>query len=221
MYQLETLYTPSLHIHMHCCPGVSVNSACCTDNDWFQCFRYVTVGQYPSWDILLTEWNEGILFDNGLKRTEPWSVLEQDFKEGKQASADDMWIPWRETGNKARKGIHDRKLVIYTLLEAKALGCDLNAFMKPFEEKAYAASEKSKKKSGNTSTVMSQLVKHVFTDMEGQRDDSYFISSGCTAVAAHWQGQKPGQQQATPNLRSSHIMMQTESLRQSNTVNML
>ena len=69
-----------------------------------------------------------------------------------------MWIPWRETGNKGRKGIHDRKLVIYTLLEAKALGFDLSAFMKPVEEKAYAASEKSQKESGNTSTVMSQLV---------------------------------------------------------------
>ena len=120
--------------------------------------RYATLGQYPSWDVLLTEWKEGILFGNGLKRTEPWSVLERDYKEGKQISVDDSWIPWREM-TRARKGIMDRKLVIYNLLEAEARGEDLAAFMEPYEEKAHAASEKSKSKSGNTTTVMSQLVK--------------------------------------------------------------
>ena len=49
------------------------------------CCRYATLGQYP----LLTGWKEGIVFGNGLKRTEPWSVMERDYKEGMQVSGDD------------------------------------------------------------------------------------------------------------------------------------
>ena len=122
------------------------------------CCRYATLGQYPSWDVLLTEWKEGIVFGNGLKRTEPWSVMERDYKEGMQVSGDDSWIPWREM-TKARKGIMDRKLVIYSLLEAEARGENLDDFMKPYQEKAQAASEKSNSKSGNNTTLVSQLVK--------------------------------------------------------------
>ena len=53
----------------------------------------------------------------------------------------------------------DRKLVIYSLLDAEARGEDLADFMKPHEEKAQAASEKSKYKSGNNTSVVSQMVK--------------------------------------------------------------
>lgn len=98
------------------------------------------------------------MFSNGLKRTEPWSVMERECKEGMQVSDDQIsWIPWREM-TKARKGIMYRKPGIYSLLEAKGRGEDLDDFMKPYEEKAQAASKKSKSKSGNNTTVVSQLV---------------------------------------------------------------
>ena len=87
-----------------------------------------------------------------------WSVMERDCKEGMQVSGDDTWIPWRET-TKARKSIMDRKLMIYSLLEAG--GENLDDFVKPYyyEEKAQAASEKSKSNSGNNTTVVSQPLK--------------------------------------------------------------
>lgn len=120
------------------------------------CHRFPTVGHYPNYSILLEEWTDGILYADGVRRTVPMAVMEQDLKEGKQDQPPQV-VPWRALSN--RKAIFDKKVLIYSMLEAQRSGEDLDAFIRPFHDTAVDAYERSKTKSGNTTSVMNQLLK--------------------------------------------------------------
>lgn len=136
------MVAPSYDLHRDC-------------NNLF-CYRYQTVGHYPNYSVLLDEWKDGILYADGARRTVPMARMEQDLKEGNQDQAPHI-VPWRVWSN--RKAIFDRKVLIYSMLEVESLGQDLDDFMRPFHDAAVDAYERSKSKSGSTTTVMNQLMK--------------------------------------------------------------
>ncbi|KAL0050065.1 hypothetical protein WJX82_003733 [Trebouxia sp. C0006] len=49
--------------------------------------KFVSVSDYPTYDHLLREWDTGIVYSDGLKRTVPMAELEQDKAEGKQVES--------------------------------------------------------------------------------------------------------------------------------------
>ena len=72
-------------------------------------YRWPLITDYDQLPDLLSEWEDGILYGTGEKKTVPFKDLERGMAEGKQA------VPWRNT---ARKPIHEKKLFIYTILNA-------------------------------------------------------------------------------------------------------
>ena len=108
-----------------------------------QCCRYATLGRYPSWQLLLAEWKEGIPYLSTTigtrKQTVPMAQLEQDWAEGVQRKNSPS-VPWRSLD---RNSIRDRKIVIYGLLQAELQGKDLKEFMAPHVAAAKSLMEKS------------------------------------------------------------------------------
>ena len=73
------------------------------------------------------------MFASAQKRTVPMAKLEQDMAEGRQL-ADTPRERWRtmEQG----KPFYDRKVLIYSMLDAKLPGLDLDTFMSCYNDKA-------------------------------------------------------------------------------------
>lgn len=113
----------------------------------------------------MEEWKHGILFADGARRTMTIAVMERDLKEGHQDQPPQS-LPWRVWSK--RKAIHDMKMLIYSMLEAESTGQDLDEFNRPFHDAAVDAYERSKIKSGNSTTVMNQLLK--VSDQLGTRN---------------------------------------------------
>ncbi|KAL3149616.1 hypothetical protein ABBQ32_002385 [Trebouxia sp. C0010 RCD-2024] len=91
-----------------------------------------------------------------------------DLKEGQQNQAPQI-VPWRVWSK--RKAIYVsiyRKELIYRMLEAESSGQDLDEFMRPFHDAAVDAYKWSKRKSGNTTTVMKQLLKVMSTQWQAR-----------------------------------------------------
>ena len=108
--------------------------------------RYPSLSDYPSdWEVLLSEWLNGILYMEPSKRTVPMAQLEQELAEGKQATGA-PFEPWRN--GIPRKSIHERKVLIYSMLGATKRGIDLDSFMQPFHAAAVDAVEASNAKKG-------------------------------------------------------------------------
>ncbi|KAK9825112.1 hypothetical protein WJX74_009974 [Apatococcus lobatus] len=73
-------------------------------------YRWPRITDYNQLPDLLSEWEDGILYATGEKKTVPFKTLERGMAEGKQA------VPWRNTD---RKPFHEKKLFIYTILHAE------------------------------------------------------------------------------------------------------
>ncbi|MCJ1368720.1 hypothetical protein MMC16_007865 [Acarospora aff. strigata] len=114
-------------------------------NDWKG--RFPTLGAYTCWSQLLEEWEEGVVFASAQKRTVPMAKLEQDMAEGRQL-ADTPRERWRtmEQG----KPFYDRKVLIYSMLDAKLQGLDLDTFMSCYNDKAQDMVTKSKARKAPT-----------------------------------------------------------------------
>ena len=91
--------------------------------------RFATLGRYPTWEVFLREWKEGICYSFGNKQTMP---LEKDLHEGLQqkstATSRSQKEPWRQ-GITDRIGKMDRNILIYGMLQAESDGKDLKQFM--------------------------------------------------------------------------------------------
>ena len=123
---------------------------------WFWLSRYTTVSDYPDYSSLLNEWKVGILYTDTMRRTVPMAQLEQDLTEGKQVTGS-AYEPWRVWSK--RKQIHEKKIIIYSMLGALMQGKELEAFMKPFDATATDVVEASKGKRGAKPCYMSSLLK--------------------------------------------------------------
>jgi len=110
--------------------------------------RFATLGQYPRWELLMREWEEGIRYSFGNKQTVPLEQLEKDLQEGTQqkstASFKSEKEPWRR-GITDRTAIMDRKIVIYGILKAQQDGHDLKEFMSGQIKQAETAMETARK----------------------------------------------------------------------------
>ncbi|DBB04014.1 TPA: hypothetical protein ACH3X1_013075 [Trebouxia sp. C0004] len=117
--------------------------------------RYATLGRYPSWQLLLAEWKEGIPYLSTTigtrKQTVPMAQLEQDWAEAVQRKNSPS-VPWRSLD---RNSIRDRKIVIYGLLQAELQGKDLKEFMAPHVAAAKSLMEKSG--TGAKSTLLTYI----------------------------------------------------------------
>jgi len=51
----------------------------------------VSVSDYSTYDHLSREWDTGIVYNDGLKRTVPMAQPEQDKAEGKQIEGSEVW----------------------------------------------------------------------------------------------------------------------------------
>ena len=87
------------------------------------------------------------MFASAQKRTVPMAKLEQDMAEGRQL-ADTPRERWRtmEQG----KPYYDRKVLIYSMLDAKLQGLDLDTFMSCYNDKAQDMVTKSKARKAPT-----------------------------------------------------------------------
>jgi hypothetical protein len=125
------------------CIMPSICIACIVPGSLLQCCRYATLGKYPSWQLLLEEWKEGIPYLSTTigtrKQPVPMAQLEQDWAEGVQRKNSSS-VPWRSLD---RNSIRDRKVVIYGLLQAELQGQDFKEFMAPHVAAAKSLMEKS------------------------------------------------------------------------------
>ena len=92
------------------------------------------------------------------KRTVPMAQLERELAEGKQATGS-AFEPWRN--GIPRKSIHERKVLIYSMLGATKRGIDLDSFMQRFHAAAVDAVEASKAKKGPNAKYMTCLLKAI------------------------------------------------------------
>lgn len=97
--------------------------------------RFRTLTAYPSWKILLAEWNQGIQLGSGtsgVRKTVQLMQLEKDKQEGVQQKSTSTFksskVPWRQ-GIADRNVIRDRKILIYGMLQAEHDGENLEDFM--------------------------------------------------------------------------------------------
>ena len=125
--------------------------------------RFKTLGTYITWQLLLSEWNEGIVFGAcPNKRTVPLKDLEKDFSEGKQkGSAQNpptCQTPWRKI--EGRNAIRDRKIIIYAALGAQLAGEDASAVMNALQQEAQQAVDKTTGP-GNAATLMTFMKRKI------------------------------------------------------------
>ena len=113
---------------------------------------------YPSLQALLSEWNDGIVYEDRCKRTVPFQQLEREFQEGIQKKHTDSH-PWRIMDD--RNAIRDRKAVIYHLLSAERAGKDVHQVMADLETRATEEQQEGKNKSGAKSTMFSLVLKYI------------------------------------------------------------
>lgn len=127
--------------------------------------RFKTLGTYISWQLLLSEWREGIVFGAcPNRRTVPLKELEleKDFSEGRQkGSAQNpptSQVPWRKIDG--RNAIRDRKIIIYAALGAQHAGEDVTAVMNAMQQEAQQAVAKAAGP-GNTTTLMTYMKRKI------------------------------------------------------------
>ena len=118
---------------------------------------------YPSLHALLSEWLEGIVYEDQCKRTIPFQQLEQDFQEGIQKKHTDSW-PWRIMTD--RNAIRDRKTVICYLLSVEKDGKDVHQVMTDLESRATEELQESKKKSGAKPTLFLLVLEYEYVRAE-------------------------------------------------------
>lgn len=127
--------------------------------------KFVSVSDYPSYDHLLWEWDTGIVYSDGMKRTVPMSQLEQDKAEGKQAEGSEYEV-WRVV--QKRKQIHNRKIIIYSMLSARHQGQDVDAFMQEYHRTAQDVMTDRQGRRGPKPCYMTSLLKALIEPFEKQ-----------------------------------------------------
>ena len=116
-----------------------------------------------TWQSLLTEWREGIVFAaQPNKRTVPLEDLEKDFSEGRQKgsaqSPPTSQVPWRKIDG--RNAIRDRKIIIYAALGAQHASEDVKAVMNAMQQEAQQAVENATGP-GNATTVLTYMKRKI------------------------------------------------------------
>lgn len=113
--------------------------------------RYPTLRLYDSLRALVGEWNVGIVYVDGCRRTVPMKVLEREFQGGIQQKGTAK-LPWGEF--KQRNAIMDRKAIIYQVLQAEEDGKEREACVAELEKKADQALQDASKKGGSKPSRM-------------------------------------------------------------------
>ena len=126
----------------------------------------MSVSDYPTYDHPLREWDTGIVYSDGLKRTVPMAELEQDKAEGKQVEGSAYEV-WRVS---KRKQIYHRKTIIYSSLGAAHQGQDADAFMQEYHRTAQDVMTATKGKRGPKPCYMPSLLKALTQPFEEQWD---------------------------------------------------
>lgn len=105
------------------------------------------------------------MYSDGLKRAVPVAQLEQDKAEGKQVegSAYEVWRVWQK-----RKQIHNRKIIIYSMLGAHHQGQDVDAFMQEYHRTAQDVMTDRQGKRGPIPCYMTSLLKALIEPFEEQ-----------------------------------------------------
>ncbi len=118
-----------------------------------------------TYDHLLWEWDTGIVYSDGLKRTVPMAQLEQDKAEGKQVEgfAYEVWRVWQK-----RKHIYHRKIIIYSMLGAHHQGQDVDDFMQEYHRTAQDVITDRQGKRGPKPCYMTGLLNALIEPCEEQ-----------------------------------------------------
>ena len=131
---------------------------CCTTD-----CRYSTLSEYPAdWELLPAEWQRGIVYSDEQHVTVPLERLERDLAEGRQA-ANTSYAPWRQLN---RKGIYERKVIIYSMLGARETGQEVVEFIEPYHNKAENILQAARGKKGPKPAYMSSLFKVLADDFK-------------------------------------------------------
>lgn len=117
------------------------------------CCRWPKPADYIKISDLHREWEEGIEYDRRDKQTVPWKQLERDLAQNKQSQ------PWR-IGE--RKMIHERKILIYSLLKAEQHGQKLDQFMPHLQRLAEAQMRDGKGKGKGRAPCLFTHVRRIF-----------------------------------------------------------
>ncbi|DBA69391.1 TPA: hypothetical protein ACH3X2_012861 [Trebouxia sp. C0005] len=125
--------------------------------------KYPNLSEYPAdWELLLTEWQRGIVYSDEQHVTVPLQQLEKDLAEGRQAEHTG-YAPWRQL---PRKPIHERKVIIYSMLGAREAGQEVEDFIKPYHNMTQDIIEAAKGKKGPKPAYMSTLFKLLVNDFK-------------------------------------------------------
>ncbi len=127
--------------------------------------RWPSVSNYTNLVDMHKEWTDGIEYTSRTKKTVPFQQLEQDKQEGRQTHM------WRE--GVARTGIADRKIFIYTALNAQVLsGRDPREFLAEVQSKAKTQLEGAPGKKGRPPTMFNTAKQIMATDYQ-----QYYVST--------------------------------------------